>query len=341
MDNEQNNELGNDILSAGDKEARYDQHAKRLLSNKRILAWILRETSEEFREYTVAEIKDMIEGEPEVGVVPTNPGLTNAKITGQSTESNIPNEGVVTFDICFYVRVPVDGIRQKIIVNVEAQNQYDPGYPLVKRGFYYDARLLSAQYGTEFSDSHYEEIKKVSSIWICPKVPVDIRNTITKYSIQPENIVGQYPIEQDKKAYDVMNVIIVRIGDFQGEKKLLGMLSVLFSEKMPPSEKKGILETVFDIPTTTDEGKEMDSMCNLGHGIFLDGVQEGMQRGTYMNQISSILTMLEDDLTEEQICKYQHVDPDFFRQVYQLHETDPEMTPEEIYEQLQEDVVGV
>ena len=78
-------------------------------------------------------------------------------------------------------------------------------------------------------------------------------------------------------------------------------------------------------------------MCNLGHGIFLDGVQEG----TLIAQISSILTMLEDDFTEEQICKYQHVAPDFFHQVYQLHELDPEVTPEEIYEQLQEDVVAV
>ncbi len=185
-------------------------------------------------------------------------------------------------------------------------------------------------------------ILKVSSIWICPKVPKEIRNTITKYSIQPENIVGQYPVEQDKKAYDVMNVVIVRVGENIRDDKLLGMLSVLFSESMDPFEKKETLEKVFNIPTTTDEGKEIDSMCNLGHGIFLDGVQEGMQqgmrRGTCMNQILGILTMLKDDFTETQICKYQHVDLDFFRQVYQLYESAPQMTPEEIYEQLQEDV---
>ncbi len=53
----------------------------------------------------------------------------------------------------------------RLIINIEAQNDFYPGYPLIKRGIYYCSRMISAQYGTEFKNSHYENIKKVYSIW--------------------------------------------------------------------------------------------------------------------------------------------------------------------------------
>ena len=54
---------------------------------------------------------------------------------------------------------------------MEAQNQFYPGYPLIKRGIYYCCRMVSSQYGTVFTSSHYEKIKKVYSIWICTNPP--------------------------------------------------------------------------------------------------------------------------------------------------------------------------
>ena len=54
-----------------------------------------------------------------------------------------------------------------LIINVEAQNDFYPGYPLIKRGIYYCCRMISSQYGREFTGPHYEKIKKVYSIWIC------------------------------------------------------------------------------------------------------------------------------------------------------------------------------
>ena len=35
-----------------------------------------------------------------------------------------------------------------------------PGYPLIKRGIYYCSRMISAQYGTEFTQSRYADIKE-------------------------------------------------------------------------------------------------------------------------------------------------------------------------------------
>ena len=59
-----------------------------------------------------------IEGEPFISVVPVEPGLTNVekeeagqRIVGFNTENAEINEGLVRFDIVFYVRMK-DGISR-------------------------------------------------------------------------------------------------------------------------------------------------------------------------------------------------------------------------------------
>ena len=57
---------------------------------------------------------------------------------------------------------------------------------IVKRNLYYCCWLVSSQYGTEFTNSHYEKIKKVYSIFICMNPPNYRKSTINQYSIQEE-----------------------------------------------------------------------------------------------------------------------------------------------------------
>ena len=62
------------------------------------------------------DVVKYIEGEPKIGVVPTEPGLTNVngeRVVGMNTENT-----EINFDIVFYVRMK-DGLSQ-IMVNVEA-----------------------------------------------------------------------------------------------------------------------------------------------------------------------------------------------------------------------------
>lgn len=61
-------------VSAADTEAQYDDKAKRLLSNKIILAHILIKTVDEFRKMSPKDVVPYIEGEPFVSVVPVEPG---------------------------------------------------------------------------------------------------------------------------------------------------------------------------------------------------------------------------------------------------------------------------
>ncbi len=107
-----NTEITNAVSAAGDK-VQYDTRVKRILAQKNILAHILVKTVDEFKEMKPEDAVMYIEGEPKIGIVPVEPGLTNAEktdVTGQriiglNTENAEINEGLVRFDIIFYVRM--------------------------------------------------------------------------------------------------------------------------------------------------------------------------------------------------------------------------------------------
>ena len=86
-----------------DQNAQYDAACRKLLSEKIILAWIMKSCLEEYRDCGVKEIAEKyIEGTPQVGKVAITPGETNAtKVHGISNEDTVQGEGKVTFDIRF------------------------------------------------------------------------------------------------------------------------------------------------------------------------------------------------------------------------------------------------
>lgn len=109
------NYLTNSIEVAGLK-ARYDSEVKKLLSDKKVLSWIMKHTAEEFTDCTIEEIMELIEGKPIVSEIPVYPGKTPEAITGMPTSDKVPNEGEITFDIRFHIRTP-DGKHLKMLIN--------------------------------------------------------------------------------------------------------------------------------------------------------------------------------------------------------------------------------
>ena len=168
-----------------------------------------------------------------------------------------------------------------MFINMEAQTHYYPGYPLVKRGIYYCCRMISAQYGAVFADSHYEKIRKVYSVWVCTTPPKYLQNTISSYEITKKDMVGI--VEEPLEHYDLLSMIMLRLNtDSHPEassNELLGMLSTLFSQKLPVETKKCILENQFHIPMTKEIKEEIHLMCDYGDGIMRLALQEGMQKG--------------------------------------------------------------
>ncbi len=268
-------------IRVADEKASYDAACKRLLSEKIILAWIMKNCLEEYRDCDVEEIAEKyIEGTPQVGEVAVAPDESNraSMIQGAGNEDASLTEGTVTYDIRFLATAPVSGELIRLILNVEAQNDFYPGYPLIKRGIYYCSRMVSAQYGTEFTNSHYENIKKVYSIWICMNPPKNRENSITRYYIAEENLVGS--VKERKADYDLMAAVMICLGkEADSGTDLLKLLNVLLSTETGSQDKCQILEEDFHIRMTLALESEVSLMCNLSKGVEEKGIEKGRQEG--------------------------------------------------------------
>ena len=285
------NILAKNIAAAGDKAA-YDACCKRLLANKIILAWIMKSCLEEYKDYDVQTIAEKyIEGDPQISAISVNPD--EEQIQGSSTEDVTIQEGTITYNIRFFAIVPISGEFVRLILNCEAQNNFYPGYPLLKRGIFYCSRIISAQYGKEFTDSHYESIRKVYSIWVCLNSPQKRRNTITKYLIKEENLIGT--VKEERKNYDLLTVIMICLGRPEDDNYtgILKLLEVLLSSKRKPSEKKKILQEDFSIKMTKQLESEVSIMCNLSEDVEQRGFEKGIAKGISREREENIRSLMK------------------------------------------------
>ena len=269
-------------VSMADQDAQYDDKAKRLLGNKIILAHILVKTVDEFRGMNPKDVVSYIEGEPFISVVPVEPGLTNIekipsndsklskdssengqRIVGMNTENAEINEGLVRFDIIFYVRMK-DGISQ-VIVNVEAQKDEPSGYHILNRAVFYVSRLVSSQKERDFVNQNYNDIKRVFSIWVCMNMD---ENSMDYIHLTDDKRLGSYPW---KGGLDLLNIILIGIANELPEHdekyELHRLLSTLLSMELTVDEKLGIIRTEYSIPVDDKLRKDMSAMCNLSQGI--------------------------------------------------------------------------
>ena len=272
------------VIDIADEKMRYDAVCKRLLSEKYILAWIMKYCMKEFAAYPIKEIAShYISGTPQISEVFLSPDETNAsRIDGTGMEDITITEGTITYDIRFFAKTPDSEDLIRLIVNVEAQNDFYPGYPLIKRALYYCSRMISAQYGTEFSNSHYEKIKKVYSIWICMNQPEKRKSSITQYSIKEYNLYGK--VTETKENYDLLTAVMICLGkedkeNSEEQNQLIRLLNILFSGEIDKGRKKKVLEEDFQIPITQEIEREVSEMCNLSKGIEEKGIQQGLQQG--------------------------------------------------------------
>ena len=273
-----NTELKSAVM-ATDKDAQYDNSAKRLIAHKIILARILVKTVEEFKGMDPIEVAALIEGLPYISAVPVEPGLTNAvhfqngqRLVGFNTENQELNEGLVRFDIVFYVRMK-DGLSQ-IIINVEAQKDEPSDYEILNRAVFYVSRLVSSQKERDFENSSYDDIKSVYSIWIC------------------------------------MNIIMIGLAKELPEHdetyELHRLLGALLSRELTIDEKLDIIGNEYDIPLEENFRKDMSTMCNLSQGVKEEGIaigrREGLEEGRREGHAELITKMYKNGLSIELIA---------------------------------------
>lgn len=241
-------------------KSKYDTKAKYLVSNKQVLARIMKFSIPEYKACSIEEIINYIEGTPEVETHSVLP--QNEKIEGMDTASKIPGEGEFSFDIRFNALTPQNE-KIKIIINIELQKDYYPGYHFCSRGIFYCSRMISEQVYTEFVPDHYDDIKKVYSVWLCMEPPMKYANTITEYSMEQKDIYGEFTGVEN---YDLLSVLIIRLCTDENvdcENQLINMLNILLSTKLKAEQKKEILEKEHQMKMETEMEGEAKNMCNL------------------------------------------------------------------------------
>ena len=232
----------------------------------------------------------------------------NERIDSLNSEANAIREQTVYYDIRFRAYIPDNSEPVQLIINLEIQLNDTPGYPLVTRGFYYCARMISEQYGTVFTGEHYEKLQKVYSIWICPDPAKKRRNGIFRYYTVQDTVLGK-PYESPD-SYDLMEVVIVNLGDADKESDLeiLDLLNTLFSLSISPETKKARLQDDFGIAMTEEFESEVQDMCNLGKALveqgIEQGIEQGVEQGVKQKNLSLAKMMLEDKEPIDKIKKY-------------------------------------
>lgn len=287
-----------DDIHATDQNAQYDAACRRILSQKIILAWIMKSCLPEYQGCDVKDIAEKyIEGQPQVSEVPVELDETSApRIRGISNVDTSLREGSSLYDIRFLATAPSSGELIQLIVDLEAQNEFDPGYPLIKRALYYCGRMITAQKGTEFVHSEYQKIKKVVSIWVCMAPPKKRQNSITRYHMTEENLVGN--MKEQVRNYDLIDAVILCLGgeDRENYGGVLKLLDVLLSPKAGEAKKRQVLEQDFNIPMTETLEAEVQHMCNLSQGVLdlgrAEGRVEGRAEGRAEGFLSSIRSLM-------------------------------------------------
>ena len=132
-----------------EQKLRYDATCKEVLSEKSMIACILQTCVEEFKGCSIRDIvRHYIQGTPDVGTIVVEPdGGSPLRIRNEQTEDKTQHEGTVFYDIRFTALAPRSDKPIELIINIEAQNDFHPGYPLLKRAIYYCSRMISSQYG--------------------------------------------------------------------------------------------------------------------------------------------------------------------------------------------------
>ena len=284
---------------------------------------------DEYSECSVDEIAEKyIEGTPEVGTVGVHVDDTNRLprtpevITGSNNENSTLTEGTVHYDVRFDAIAPTsthDAASQdviRLIINVEAQTAFNPGYPLTKRAIYYCSRMVSAQHGPIFKKSEYEKIRKVYSIWVCTKPSDEFQNTLTRYSICPEQLIGN--ATEKSENYDLMSVVTICLGkpDSENYTGILKFLDVLLSSSRAATEKKKILEEEFGVAMSDELEREVLIMCNLSQGVKAEGREEGRIEGISIGEIGMLVQLVRDgDLKPERAAEKAKMTVEEFKKI--------------------------
>ena len=263
-------------------------------------------TVDEFKGMKPEDVVKYIEGEPSISVVPVEPGLANMektdatgqRIVGLNTENAEINEGLVRFDIIFYVRMK-NGLSQ-IIVNIEAQKDEPTEYKILNRAIFYVSRLISSQKERDFVNTNYDDIKQVFSIWICMNMD---DNSLSHIHLTKDELLK--PCNW-KGNLDLLNIVLIgitnEIPEHDEKYEMHRLIGALLSSELKEQEKLDIIEHEYNIPTSQEFREDVRIMCNLSTGIEERATERATKKATEKTSEKFILNMYKKGYTLDQIA---------------------------------------
>ena len=299
-------------LAATSDEEKYDKSVKTLFLTPRIIAPIIQMAMKEFNDVPIEDIiKSISDLSGDDGI--DDVSAKAAQAVALNPEQSSVSDKLITYDVHFKLRNPAlstDEVTVYLYVDIEVQNEsYESslGYPLIKRALYYVARELSGQLGVLTEDTDYGKLQKSYSIWICDGGPVDQRNTMARFHITKDDLIGSSgDCEAD---YDLMEVIMIRRGDNDVTDGILDYLAGLFSHDIDRMDRysniKGDTDAVEEVKNMGGFGKALaDRVRAEARSEALDegraeGRKEGRKEGQEEERKSILETIIKNLMSKD------------------------------------------
>lgn len=271
-------------IEAAGNNARFDNCAKSIIGYKAISAWILKTCTKEFADCDVKYIAEHCISDVAISEKAVHQDHLDkserlsgdAKITSINSESTSIKEGTILYDVRFKAFAPGQNEPIGLIINIEIQNDDRPRRSITNRAEYYCARMITEQYGTVFTEGHYQDLQKVYSIWICPDPAAKRQNGIFRFPRKMETVYGNSPFKDED--FDNSEYIVIFVGKLNdpNDNQIIDLLYTIFSNDITVEEKKQRLSSVYGIEMTREIESEVLEMCNLSKGIENRGEAKGV-----------------------------------------------------------------
>ena len=144
------------------------------------------------------------------------------------------------------------------------------------------------------------------------------KSAINRYQLKEQHLLHRY--KEPCQNYDLMGIIFVYLGNSKVKDKLINLLDLMFKSSKNANEKITTLHNDFGIDLTQEEEGDLEVMCNLGEGIYEDGLmkgkqegwekgrkegrKEGRREGRREGKLELALEMLKDGMALEKVAKY-------------------------------------
>lgn len=302
-----------------------DAGCKALLGCTAVAAFIVKNCIPEFHDMSLEEIQEYIiykkaksqmtpEELAEIQAENTSPVEIGChivddlpdKLNEKNVESKSTNEGTIYYDVLFDIGMP-DGKSppSRVIVDIEAQNEFKPGYAILKRGSFYCGRMISAQKETVFRNSDYNKLQKVYSIWLCIAPDEDVRGVCNAYNMSEICLAKEHHFP--KEQYDNFCIILACLQDKQSANNMVRFFSSVFDNEMPVEEKFDLAREC-GLQVTADVKEGINQMCNYSDYVEQKGIEKGriealsesvvklVREGNYSVEAATNLLPISDDI---------------------------------------------